>query len=41
MYSRLTFSRALGIPDLTNPGRSETLLEQAQLARPGRTMPFS
>ena len=41
MYSRLSFSRALGIPDLTNPGRSETLLEQAQLARPGRTMPFS
>src|SRR5712671_3073526 len=31
MYPRLSFSRELGIPDLTDPGRSETLLEQVQL----------
>jgi hypothetical protein len=41
MYPRLSFSRELGIPDLTDPGRSEPLLEQVQLARPGRTMPLS
>ena len=34
MYPRLSFSRALGIPDLTDPGRSETLLGTGPAAVP-------
>jgi hypothetical protein len=36
MYPRLSFSRALGIPDLTDPDRSETLLEQVPTVPPYR-----